>query len=189
MRPSRRFRAVCAITLTLLAGCGAYALMLVATSNFHEVVAGELYRSAQPTPQRLTAYHDQFGIRTVLNLRGAHPGQAWYDEEAKTAKQLGVELIDFPLSAKRELNMAEVRALTRIMEDAPKPLLVHCLSGADRTGIASAIYLATVSKASEETAEWQLTPVFGHIPLWFTAAFAMDETFEANEPNFGYYGS
>jgi protein tyrosine/serine phosphatase len=35
-------------------GAGLYLGYLHATGNFHEVIAGELYRSAQPSPEQLS---------------------------------------------------------------------------------------------------------------------------------------
>jgi protein tyrosine/serine phosphatase len=72
------------------------------------------------------------------------------------------------------------------MKDAPKPLLIHCLSGADRTGLASALYLAAVSKTNEKVAEGQMSIFYGHIALSISRAFAMDRTFEKLEPLLGF---
>ena len=42
----------------------------------------------------------------------------------------------------------------------------------------------------EETAEWQLTPIYGHFGIPFLSpSFAMDETWEELEPLFGIEGS
>jgi protein tyrosine/serine phosphatase len=45
--------------------------------NFHAVVPGELYRSAQLSGSRLERHIQAEGIRTVINLRGPNPGSAW----------------------------------------------------------------------------------------------------------------
>src|SRR3954468_14621923 len=36
----------------------------------HAVVPGELYRSAQPTPELIADYQKSYGIKTIINLRG-----------------------------------------------------------------------------------------------------------------------
>jgi protein tyrosine/serine phosphatase len=180
--------AVFFICICLPAG-GVYAAMLVATHNFHEVIPGELYRGAQPNAARLASYQARYGIKTVLNLRGENTVRGWYQEEAKAAHDLGINLINFRLSSHRALTKEQVNELIALMRDAPKPLLIHCMSGADRTGIATAVYLAAIAKAGEEEAEWHLSLVFGHLPFRFLGAFAMDRTFERNEPAFGYFGS
>ncbi len=53
------------------------------------------------------------------------------------------------------------------MSNAERPLLIHCRSGADRTGLVSAFYVAGIAGGSELYAEFQLTPYFGHFPFEF----------------------
>ena len=38
--------------------------------NFREVLPGQVYRSAQPTPEQLRRWTSQYGLKSVLNLRG-----------------------------------------------------------------------------------------------------------------------
>src|ERR1700753_4222987 len=76
-------------------GCGAYAGYLQISGNFYPVIEGQLYRSAQPTADSLAAYVKAHGIKTVINLRGAHPDTAWYDDEVAMSKGLQVKHIDF----------------------------------------------------------------------------------------------
>lgn len=175
--------------LALLLMTGGYAAYFWATGNFHVVESGKFYRSGQPTPELLRTWHQRHGITTVINLRGAHPGVDWYDAEEKAVNELGIKLINYPISASRELTETQVVEILAILNSLDGPTLVHCMSGADRSGIVSAFYLADVAKAGEMAAELQLTPIYGHIPLWFLRFYAMDRTFEANEPRFGYYDS
>ncbi|MES0049658.1 MULTISPECIES: hypothetical protein [unclassified Mesorhizobium] len=44
--------------------------------QFHAIVAGEAYRSAQPTADEICAYRDKYHIAAIVNLRGAAPGHA-----------------------------------------------------------------------------------------------------------------
>ena len=53
---------------TFLLAFGAYLALINVSGNFHPVVAGELYRSAQPTPARIAAYKSKYGIATIVNL-------------------------------------------------------------------------------------------------------------------------
>lgn len=78
----------CLVTLmvTVLAA-GGWAGWLHGTGNLHPVLAGQIYRSAQPSgaqPQDWTAAH---GFRSVLNLRGASDAD-WYRIERATAARL-----------------------------------------------------------------------------------------------------
>lgn len=182
----RRLTRGCAAGLVLV---GLYAGWAYANGNLHTVVEGELYRSATLQPGRLREVIQSRGIRTIVNLRGRNEASAWYREEARVAGETDVKLIDLPWSASRELTDAQVAAFFEVLADAPRPILIHCRSGADRTGLAAALYLAAIKKADEFTAELQLSPLFGHIGLPFAPFYAMDETFERLEPSLGYPGS
>ncbi|MBB3658526.1 protein tyrosine/serine phosphatase [Rhizobium sp. BK650] len=177
------------LTLLLLVVTGAYLGYLQLSTNVHAVVEGEVYRSAQPSPAKLGELVKEYGIKSVLNLRGDDTGAAWYDNEVAAAKGLNVQHIDFRMSATKELSIDEGRQLMAIMAAAPKPLLIHCKAGADRTGLASAIYVAGVAKEGEMAAESQISLTYGHLSLFFIGAYAMDETFERLEPLFGFSNS
>jgi protein tyrosine/serine phosphatase len=101
---------------------------------------GGLYRSAQLSENELQMAIRHHEIRAILNLRGAHPGQSWYDDEIAVSKALGVAHYDYALSAYRVVTDNQITELLGIIRHAPKPLLVHCKSGADRTGLVSALY-------------------------------------------------
>lgn len=165
---------------------GLYAGWAYASGNLHTVIEGELYRSATLSPDRLQQVIESRGIRTIVNLRGRAERSDWYREEARIASGAGVRLIDLRWSARRELTDEEVATFFEALADAPRPILIHCLSGADRTGLAAALYLAQIKKASEMSAEMQLSPLFGHIGLPFAPFYAMDTTFERLEPSLGY---
>ena len=161
----------------------------VLSGNFNVVSVGELYRSAQPTPQQLEAYHRLHGIRTVINLRGASDAD-WYRQEVDTAHKLGMVHIDFRMSAKRRFSIDQADALLAVLKAAPKPILIHCTSGADRSGLVAVLYLAGVSGAGEIAAERQLSILYGHIGIPFLSrAYAMDESWELMEPWLGFAGS
>lgn len=171
-----------------LVACGLYLLGLMGSNNMHATIPGELYRSAQLNAQALDSYHHRYGIRSIINLRGENTGAAWYEAEKSFAESHAVALLNFRMSAKRRLDARQVRSLIALMEHAPKPVLIHCRQGADRTGLAVALYMAAIRHSDEGTAEAQLSPRFGHIP-WISAARAMDATFEAMEPMLGYSNS
>jgi uncharacterized protein (TIGR01244 family) len=185
----RAGRVSAAIFGLLVLGLAGYATALYASDNFHVVVAGQAYRSAQPSGADIAAWHEAYGIRTIINLRGAHPELAWYRAEKGAATRAGIEIVDYPISARRMLTPDQVAGLIRIMRNATKPILIHCNSGADRSGIAAALYIAAIGHGSERRAEAQMMPWYGHIPLWFLPAFAMDRTWERSEPGLGYFGS
>lgn len=182
-------RLVVAVVVTLalpLAWLG----WLQASRNFHEVSPGLVFRAAQMDGQQLVRWRRDHGIESILNLRGRNDGADWYETERALADRLGIAHIDFALSASRDLTDAEVRNLLAVMRDAPKPMLIHCMGGADRTGIASALYVAGIEGRGEEAAETQLSLSYGHVGIpWVSRAWAMDRTWERIEPWLGFEGS
>ena len=177
--------AVCVGFVSILA----YAATLAATGNFHTVAPEEVYRAAQPSPAAITDYQREHGLRSIINLRGENRGAAWYDNEIATARRLGIQHIDFKMSARRGITKEEAWRLIKVMEQAPKPLLIHCESGADRTGLASALYLAAIKHADEATAERQLSIRYGHIASPSAKGWGMTVAFEDMEPSLGYQDS
>ncbi|WFR94817.1 dual specificity protein phosphatase family protein [Rhizobium tumorigenes] len=157
---------------------GGHLALLQATGNFHTVIPGQLYRSAQPSGAQLETYVHQYGIKTIVNLRGSND-QPWYQEETAVARRLGVQHIDFRMSATKILTVDKAIALIDIMKTAPRPILVHCMSGADRTGLFSLIYSYEVAGVPGDVAEWQLSVLFGHIGVpYLSASFAMDRSWQ-----------
>jgi len=184
------------IALRILAGLGALAVALALylgtlqlTGNFHTVIAGELYRSAQPDAASIARWHARYGIRSIVNLRGAEPGEEWYDSEVAEAASLGMAHYDFRMSASRDIDSARAAELTAILREAPAPILIHCRSGSDRTGLAAALYLAHVAGRGEEEAEAQISLFYGHFSVPVSATWAMDRSWEVLEPWLGFTGS
>lgn len=156
-----------------------YLVWLQVSGNFAPVVEGAVYRSNQPTPERLADYQAAYGIKTVVNLRGAAPDEDWYALEKQATEALGMTLIDVPLSSTRELSDQELQQLVEILRTAEKPILIHCRSGANRTGLAAAIYLASFEQVGPDTARQQLSMRYGHVALPYRPeTSAMDRSWE-----------
>ncbi|WP_412674159.1 dual specificity protein phosphatase family protein [Allorhizobium taibaishanense] len=179
----RHFALTC---LAALLCCGAYLGYLRLSGNFHEVIPGELYRSAQPSAADITDYAKRYGIKTIVNLRGPSPSP-WYQQELGVSQQLGIEHVDFRMSAGRDLTIDKAERLIALLKSAPKPILIHCEGGADRSGLASVLYLQQVAGVNEEQAEQQLWPVlYGHVGIpYVTRAYAMDRSWLVFEKAFG----
>jgi protein tyrosine/serine phosphatase len=168
------------VALGLSAGSGgAYWGLLQYQGNFHAVKEGTFYRSAQLDEEELHRVLRDHQIRSVLNLRGAHPGQGWYDEEVAISHALGVTHYDYGLSAYRFVTRRQIGEVLDIVRSAPKPLLVHCKSGADRAGLVSALYRFAEEGASVDQADRQLSLIYGHFPYLTSRSKAMDDSFWA----------
>ncbi|KQV66178.1 tyrosine-protein phosphatase [Rhizobium sp. Root1220] len=175
------------VRLTLAAGIAvlAHAGIGQLSGNFHEVIAGELYRSAQPNGSDIKHYAATYGIKTILNLRNEQR-RGWYEEEATAAAENGITLIDFPMSSTTVLPVADAQRLAKIMGEAPKPLLIHCEHGSNRTGLASAIYVGAVSKSSETFAEFQMSPYFGNFSILGLSRYALYQSWDRYEETIGF---
>jgi len=162
----------------MFAAAALYAAFRYRSGNLHTVIPGRLYRSAQPNEVQLRRWHELLGFRTILNLRGAHPDWPIYRAEKSFAEGKGVALVDYPLSSSRTLSETQIDELLAIFREADGPILVHCQSGADRSALVSAIFARTAGH-SNLFALWQFSPWYGHWPLPFMRAYAMDKTFAA----------
>lgn len=140
-------------------------------SNFHAVVAHQCYRCSQPTPARLGNLVRALGIRTVINLRGSQDDEEtwWYFPEVEAAAALDVKLVDVALSAYAPPRVHRMKALIHALDTSVEPILLHCHSGSDRTGLASAAYLLLKTDTSLEAASQQIHLRYGHNP-WGRAA-------------------
>ena len=129
-------------------------------TNFGEVAPG-VYRSNHPGARRLQGYA-VMGIKAVLNLRGdlsAAPQRL----EAATCAELGIEFHSVGLSARKAPRRQSLRALFEKFDTLPRPFLMHCKSGADRAGLASALYLMDQEGVDLETARKELSFRYMHI--------------------------
>lgn len=117
---------------------GAEAAILTPSARA-EIGLAKPSRSAAPAQAGLAAFVLEKGIRTVLNLRGVSPEQAWYREEVVAAKTSGAVLIDLRLSDRIELSDDQIAGLVATLRTAPRPLLIRCKAGADRSGLAVAL--------------------------------------------------
>jgi protein tyrosine/serine phosphatase len=129
--------------------------------NF-DLVAEGVYRANQPSPARLRAIHAKVGLKAVLNLRGMSK-QSFYLFEAETCRDLGLQMIDLPLSATKAPTRERLVELLELLHNLPKPVLMHCKSGADRTGLAAALYLLEVEHRPLEEARRQLSLRYTHV--------------------------
>lgn len=159
------------------AGAGGWAGYLRVTGNIHEVEPGRVYRSGQLWPSQLSSLLQEKGIRTVINLRGENPGRSWYDDEIRVTEAAGVRHVSLPMSANVEPSPELLARLIDTLGSAQQPMLIHCEAGADRSGLASALYQLINKGQSPAEADRQLSFRYGHFPWLTSRTGAMDRTF------------
>lgn len=145
--------------------------------NFHKI-DGHVYRSGQLFSFNMPYYLEQYKIKTILNLRGSHPEDQWYQDEKQIAEEQDITLIDYPISSGEYLDYKKTSELVKLLKTAKKPLLIHCQGGADRTSLVAALYRYAVLKQPKAEAEKALSPIFGHLPSLRPKVIAMDQSFE-----------
>jgi len=156
----------------------AYGFVVWEQGNFHVISEGKAYRSRQLDRDELTRYVHEYAIKSVLNLRGRNPGAVWYREEIQGAESLELRHYDYGISANRDVPDHDVERILAILREAPKPILIHCKSGADRTSLVAALYLYRIECRSRDEAERQLSLRYGHFPFFWNSTIAMDRTFQ-----------
>jgi protein tyrosine/serine phosphatase len=129
--------------------------------NWSEVGPG-MFRSAQPAPHQLRRAVARHGIKTVLNLRAERNCGAFLLEEQACA-ELGLELVNLRARSRDVPSKELIWTLDRLFADMRYPVLMHCKSGADRTGITGALYLVLKEGRPVEEAMRQLSQRYGHI--------------------------
>ena len=158
-------------------GAIGWAAYLRLSGNVHQIGTSEVYRSAQLSASGFESVIEDHKIKTVINLRGAQQNSDWYDAERATSAKRGVIYIDLPLSANEEPDEAILDHLIATMRDTPKPLLIHCEGGADRSGLAAALYQHVIVGESYEKAAAELSFRYGHFPWLTSHTGAMDRAF------------
>ena len=133
--------------------------------NFHPITHGEAYRSAQLDKDELAYYIKSLGIRSVINLRGRNENEAWYREETAVCRKLNTLHYDHDLSADKAPDAVACQALLNTFRQAPRPVLIHCRAGADRSGLAAALWQVVVDGADGSSAGKQLSIRYGHLPF------------------------
>jgi hypothetical protein len=142
-----------------------YAYYVLLGSNFHTVIPGEVYRSAQLSAAALEHFIHSKHIRTIVNLRGCCDPEAWYLDEGRVTLRNNVSQEDLGFSAARLPSIVTLRQLLEVIDRSEYPILFHCHKGADRTGMASAIALLLRTDTPLEEARQQLGLRYGHLPI------------------------
>ncbi|HUO89767.1 MAG TPA: hypothetical protein VMU08_11365 [Rhizomicrobium sp.] len=128
--------------------------------NFHWVVPGEAARSAQAYAGRLGPFLTRHRIRSLVNLRGRNPKFGWWRYEARVTEALGISHVDVPLDSRHLPRRDMLVALFEAFDSAPKPFLVKCSGGQDRTSLAAALYVlhregwGAIEKANAQFSRW-----------------------------------
>lgn len=146
--------------------------------NFHELDPGKFYRSAQLAKDEFEDLVKTYGIKTVINLRGSQPGEWWFDDEKSELERLHVRMENIGFSTEQLQTREDWLRYSELLKTAERPILVHCRSGADRTGEASAVYQIDYMGKSREEALDQLSIHYLHMMPFLPAKTLFVENYK-----------
>jgi len=134
--------------------------------NLRAIAPGKCYRSEQMKPQAFKEAIESHGIKSVLNLRGEHGNQEWYKSELALCSAEKIDHADLNIGLGELPKPETLQQLVAKLETGPYPMLLHCRSGSDRSGLAAAFYLHIVEhKPLPEAEAEQVTWRYGHFPI------------------------
>jgi len=128
--------------------------------NRHRV-SDRLWRSAQPSPGDLKREKER-GIRTVVCVRGSFRFRPW-PLEVEACRNYGLDLHKVDIRARVAPSKNALLGLIDLLSSVEYPVLVHCKSGADRSGFVAAVYLLAIERRSVDEALAQLRLRYGYL--------------------------
>jgi protein tyrosine/serine phosphatase len=161
--------------LLFLSACASAPTSTIPILNLAKVQDG-IYRGAQPNTKGVQ-FLRQLGVRTILDLNNA-PGEL--AQEMQDAMDNGIRVISIPLSGfVGPVPADEDKVQAALRDPSLRPIFVHCEHGADRTGLAIALFRVKHDNWIPQVAhdEWMR---YGHSKL----LFLMDSYFWAQTRQF-----
>lgn len=136
-------------------------------------VSADLYRCEQPGKQDIAGLK-MLGVRSFLNLRQYHT-------DSKEFAQAGFALFTDRMETD-ELTVDDLVSPLRQFRVAPKPVLVHCWHGSDRTGSVIAAYRIVFQDWTAAAALDELRHGgFGYHEKWFPNIIRLFETLDVKD--------
>ncbi len=124
-------------------------------------IADGVWRGPQPNPFHIKRFARR-GFRTFVNLRGP-TGYGSYALEKIYTGRCRLTMIDHALYSGAAPLKTQIHELHTIFKNMEKPALLHCKSGADRSGLAAALYLILCENVPVVDAAKELSYSYGHI--------------------------
>jgi len=137
-----------------------HAIFRMVWSNVGTVIPGKLYRCNHPTPGRLARLQRRWGLKTLINVRGKR--QCGADALSRdAAARLGMVHIDMAFESRGAPHRDRILRFAEMYRTLQTPALLHCKSGADRAGLASALAVMFEGGTAAQAME-QLSLRYGH---------------------------
>ncbi len=111
--------------------------------NFHWICEGDAARSSQAFFGGLERLLCRHGLKAVINLRGENADLSWWRYERAVCARIGARHIDAMMDSRHLPTRAMLTTLIDAFETAPRPFLLKCSGGHDRTALAAALFVIT----------------------------------------------
>jgi len=148
--------------------------------NFHTITPHEAYRSGEMDSDELEYYIKKYDIKSILNLRSDEPNAAWFRDERRICVEHNLTCYYITLSVTNEPSKADLDKIVGVFHSAPRPILIHCKQGADRTSFVAAMWKVIVDKESKAEAKKQFSFIYFHLPIGRVAV--LDHFFKKWQP-------
>jgi len=109
--------------------------------NFHWVVPGDCARAAQAWAGGVGPFLERRGIKALINLRGRNDDLSWWKKETGATEARGIAHLDAMLDSRKLPTQPMLIRLVEAFDEAPRPFVLKCSGGQDRTSFAAALYL------------------------------------------------
>ena len=134
----------------------------------------------------------KYGIKTLINLRGSHPDESWWADENTLAEKMGVNFVNIAMSAKTIPSRENLIMLLDAYKNSPRPILIHCQAGVDRTGEAVAVYQVIQWNVAKAQARKSIYPSLQQAKYYFIDDVfqGMDWAYDKYDPckeNYKYF--
>ena len=139
-----------------------------------EELPGKMFRSNQPYPFQIKNDIKKHKIKSIINLRGERHCSSFYLEQDFCHKN-NLTLYNFPISSRDLPDKKKLLDFNILLQKIEYPCVMHCKSGADRAGLAAALYLIYQKNYSLLDAKKQLS--FKHLHIKYAKTGILDYFF------------
>lgn len=108
-------------------------------TNF-SVVDENLTRSAQLTPEQLDRIINQYGVKTLVSMRGYRHAHKWCRDETAYLAEKGIETLYLGTSVGQYPTKEDFTTIMSVIDGIEYPAHVQCRQGADRTSLFCGLY-------------------------------------------------
>lgn len=165
----------------------AFLLYRFGTDNVYRA-GTDFTRSRELSGPELKRLIHENGIKTVIRLVGTEDGnRESYEAEAAAVAETDAKLVVAALPTSRMPYRSELARVFEALDNAERPIHVHCQHGSDRTGLVSAIWLHDYMGQPLEKARKQMAFFpYGHVSFGDASELGrfldMYEQFENSNP-------